>query len=100
MLTNGPVPIGLFVCHRCDWPPCCNPAHLFLGTPADNMADKHRKGRGRYLRGTDLPHTKLTDAERAAIRREFTGSRGERRQLAARYGVSEATIHRVLKEKS
>ncbi len=44
-LSTGTWPAPLFTCHACDHPLCCNPAHLFLGTQADNVADRTRKGR-------------------------------------------------------
>ena len=52
-LENGPVPAGMYVCHHCDNPPCCNPAHLFTGDAAANNADmdaKGRSGRGTFQR--------------------------------------------------
>ena len=46
-LVNGLIPNGLMVLHHCDNPPCCNPAHLYLGTAKDNAQDRERRGRGR-----------------------------------------------------
>jgi hypothetical protein len=43
--SNGPIPAGLFILHRCDLPPCINPDHLFPGTHSQNIADYWAKRR-------------------------------------------------------
>lgn len=43
---KGPIPDGLFLCHKCDTPLCVNPDHMFVGTARDNINDMYRKGRG------------------------------------------------------
>jgi hypothetical protein len=110
-LTNGPIPEGLCVCHTCDNPPCCNPDHLFLGTHADNMADKVAKGRqpsGEHhhwrrlevpTRGECNPSAKLTRAQVIDIRIRY-GAGEPPRPLATEYGVCPETIASIVKGRS
>lgn len=94
----GPVPRGAVVCHRCDNPSCVNPAHLFLGSQADNMRDKIAKGR--QLRGEGIGTSRLTEQQVSEIRARHGAYNidGEScRKLAAEFGVSDKAIWHAVK---
>lgn len=96
---DEPIPPGIFVCHACDNPICVNPAHLWLGTNADNLADMVAKGRSFRPQGTLHNMAKLTDDQVRTIRARYAAGGVAQRRLAAEYGVSGRAILFVLQRK-
>ncbi|MDG1950134.1 MAG: HNH endonuclease [bacterium] len=90
-LESGPIPDGLHCCHHCDNPPCVNVNHLFLGTDADNMADKEAKGRGNQAKGSAHVRAKLTEEDIPGIR-SLLAMGASHTYLARIYGVGHTTI--------
>ena len=96
-LTYGPIPAGdgfhgTVVMHSCDNKKCCNPAHLALGSHADNMADMKGKGRRKGIgRGATNGRAKLTNDQVHAIRSDTRG----KRTIAPEYGISPAQVQRI-----
>lgn len=77
------------ILHRCDNPPCVNPAHLRAGTQAENMADMVAKGRQRSIRHSRLPASHF-DEITAAVQ-----SGAKQRDVARRFGVSQPYVSRI-----
>ena len=92
-LHHGPIPDGLFVCHRCDNPRCVNPAHLFIGTAADNSADMVAKSRS--ANGERVAGAKLTAADVRRIRALSSGGL-KPPQIAERFGVHTSHVRGIL----
>jgi hypothetical protein len=93
-LHRGPIPDGLHVLHRCDNRACVNPAHLFLGTNADNMHDKFVKAK--QARGEGHGNAKLTDAAVREIRRRAAAGEGLT-AIGRSLGVGQTTVSYVVK---
>lgn len=104
-----PIPDGLVVRHTCDNGWCCNPAHLLLGTPAENSRDMVERGRSargdrngarlhpeRILRGENAINAKLTERKVRTIRRFYELRLLDQQALAEIYGVAKCTISAVV----
>lgn len=95
--ANGPIPEGVLIRHRCDNPPCVNPAHLLPGSDADNTRDKVT--RGRHIYGEAVPAHKLTEEQVRDIRRRH--AQGElKAHLAREYGVWQKTVTKIVRRET
>ncbi len=95
--VNGPIPEGMFICHRCDVRSCVNPGHLFIGTHEDNMADMVRKGRSASSLGISKNsglangRVKLTEEQIRLIRDDVR----MQKVIAGEYGITQSTVSKI-----
>jgi hypothetical protein len=98
-IANGKIPDGLLACHECDknypvgdtaYRRCVNPAHLFLGTDADNQADKVAKNR--QTKGEGSWNAILTEGIVRESRRRYAAGEVNMVELADELRVSESTV--------
>lgn len=96
--NHGPIPEGMRLCHKCDNPGCVNPAHMFVGTQADNVRDMMRKGRENrdprpYSWGEKNGNSRIT----ADVVRAILLSPLNQRDTAAAFGVAPSWVQRIRK---
>lgn len=95
-LGTGEFVTDLQICHRCDNPSCCNPAHLFLGTGKQNNDDKVEKGRHAY--GEKCANSILNEESVRKIR--SMRATHTACAIAEIFGVDYTTISDVCRRKS
>lgn len=85
---------GVEVRHSCDNPPCINPAHLLLGSHADNMRDMFERGRRKAAVGEKVWTAKLTPDDVVQIRRANAAGESQR-SIAFRIGLNPTTVRKI-----
>lgn len=96
-IHNDVDPGEFVVMHKCDNPPCCNPEHLKIGTPADNTADRDAKGRQWHPAGEDTASSKLKETQVAELRALWAAGGNRQIDLARRFGVSQPTVSAIIR---
>jgi hypothetical protein len=102
-LTYGAIPEGCLVLHRCDNPPCVNPAHLFLGTQRENIHDAMTKQRfipSAHTRGPGNARTHLTWEDIREIRRLYSTGEWSQNALARRFSIRQNGIWSIVHHKT
>lgn len=94
-LKFGPIPVGKLVLHVCDFAPCQNPAHWYLGTHTKNGRDKAVRGRCRPVYGDRNTSAKLTNLEARIVRYARNVLRLELKPIASAFGVSIQTVSKI-----
>jgi hypothetical protein len=102
MLSHGSISSGKIICHTCDNPTCCNPAHLYAGTPTDNVRDATERGRLIHEHGVDRYNAILTEQNVKDIRAAYVKghklrpSSCDMYKLAAKYHVCPNMIFTII----
>lgn len=92
-LGNFVVNKGQQICHSCDNPPCCNPAHLFIGTTQQNTADRHFKGRS--VKGSRVGTSVYNESIIKAVKNAYktrTHYRGIIKDISREFNVSYGVV--------
>lgn len=85
-------PLPSLIMHSCDNPSCCNPLHLFPGTPAINSRDMVSKKRNKH--GSRHYRAKLKEKDVIDIRK-MIGQGVRHKEIAIKYGVHKGTISAI-----